>query len=434
MASEFPANAAHMLSRVLGRWGLGRLAHNTVVSTFWQYARIGTQALWLIAIAHCLGPAGYGSFAGLAGLAIAMSGLSGIGSSLLLLKNVSRDHATLSAQWRKAVFTTLITGVALTVIFCAVASPICGYRVPWPTLALIGSSELLCVPIVNIASFSFQAHERLSWTGAFPACMAASRFFAAAGMWAFGSTNTLSLYTGFHFTASVLVVLFAVSVVQFVLHPSRSRYELTRNDIREGLTFSSIWLTSNTLSELDKTLTLKFADSEVAGIYAAAYRLTSVLTQPVVALSSAVQPRLFRQSGHDSRAERGSLVRRIAMSTAGYGILASLALLLLAGVLPVVLGQAFARSADTVYWLVLVPPFYSLRLMGNTILMTMGRQSTRFLVEIGGIALLIALCVLLVPTFGQHGTAIAVSVTEAFLAACVWAILWGTTAVTTTTT
>ena len=45
-----------MLADVLRRFGLGKLAGNTIISTFWQCLRIAGQALWVIMIARALGP------------------------------------------------------------------------------------------------------------------------------------------------------------------------------------------------------------------------------------------------------------------------------------------------------------------------------------------------------------------------------------------
>ena len=45
-----------------------RLAQNTVLATGWQGIRVALQAVWVVLLARAIGPGGYGSFAGMAGL------------------------------------------------------------------------------------------------------------------------------------------------------------------------------------------------------------------------------------------------------------------------------------------------------------------------------------------------------------------------------
>ncbi|MFT4047580.1 MAG: lipopolysaccharide biosynthesis protein [Solimonas sp.] len=412
-----------MLRNLLERFGLGRLAYNTVLGTLWQFTRIGTQALWLVAIAHCLGPGGYGALAGLAGLAVTMSGFSGLGSGPLLLKEVSREPGKLSAQWRKAVVTTVASGLALTVIYGVAACWLNTTMASWSTLVAIGVSELICFPLVNAAAAAFQAHEHLPLATMMPAGMSALRLVAVAVFWASGLPHHLSAYVWFHFGASMLAALFALALVHAILRPGKCRYRIDHPEIREGLGFSLTWFTNNALGEFDKTLTLRLADSHVAGIYAAIYRLANILTAPAIALIGAAQPRLFRQARDHEGNWRSGLAYRLFVFAGGYGIVASLTLPLLSHALPVLLGPDFAQTAQAAGWLMLVPLAYSLRQAGSTILMTSGHQAVRIAIEVCGIALMIGLFAALVPGHGLPGSAIAMTATEVVLASSMWIAL-----------
>ena len=412
-----------MLADVLRRFGLGKLAGNTIISTFWQCLRIAGQALWVIMIARALGAPGYGAFAGIAGLATTLGGFAGLGTGLLLLQNVSRDHAMFGAHWRKATLTTLASGLVLVVFFCLVARPIAGSYATLPVIAAIGLSELVCYPLVYVAGFAFQSHERLGWSGALATLMSGARLLAIVVFWFSAATMDLATYAWFHLGASVVTAMCALGLVRVLLRSPRARFELRASEVREGLSFSAVWFTGNALTELDKTLALRFAGSEIAGVYSAAYRLVSALTLPVASLALAAQPRLFRK-GADPADGNPRLVRHLALVAAAYGSAASIVLLVLAGLLPVLLGHAFESATKAARLLALVPPLFSLRLIGNTVLMTSGRQLVRVAIEILGVLLLIGLASVWMPEYGVEGVAMTVTATEAALAATVWAVLW----------
>jgi O-antigen/teichoic acid export membrane protein len=412
-----------MLANALRRFGFGQLAHNTVLGSIWQFARIGGQALWVVAIARVLGPSGYGTLAGIGGLAATVGGLTGIGTGYLLLQNVSRDNNAFASHWSKAVVTALLSGIVVVTVFTCITHHIVQEAATGRTIAAIGVSEALCYPMVYIASFAFQAHERMGWSGMLTSTMSSLRLLAVAAFWFFSTTHDLKSYIWFHLAASALCMLGALLMVQLILKPNRARFSLRFAELREGVSFSAAWFTGNAVTELDKTLALRLAGSEIAGIYSAAYRMVSVATLPVASLALAAQPRLFRQSINTQR-DKTHLVRNLALLAAGYGVAASAALLLLAGVIPTLLGQAFAPAVREVRLLILLPPLFSLRLIGNAVLMTSSRQLTRILVEIPAILVLIGLATLWIPQYGLTGIAMTVTTTEGLLAAAIWTVVW----------
>ena len=66
----------------LERFRLGGLARGSLSVLGWNVARLGVQLVWMLLLARNLGAQGYGSFSGLSGLAIALSGLVGAGLGL----------------------------------------------------------------------------------------------------------------------------------------------------------------------------------------------------------------------------------------------------------------------------------------------------------------------------------------------------------------
>jgi O-antigen/teichoic acid export membrane protein len=386
--------------------------------SFWQAARLGGQALWVLAIARLLGPGGYGLFIGVAGLATTLGGLTGLGQGLVLLQDASREPALFDERWRKAIGTCLASGIAFAALFALAGPWLFGAALSPGALALIGLSELLLYPVVTTAAFAFSARQRMGMSAALPAVVALGRVLAALACWLAVPSPTLDAYVGFHAAATALCALGAWWWVHARLRPARVPFALGRRDTAEGLGFSLMWMVGNALTSLDKTLVLRLAGAQAAGQYGAAYRLATLLAMPVDALTMAAGPRLFRHGG--GRREPG-LVARLALAALGYALLAAGVLWLAAGLLPWLLGPAFAPAVPAARWMALFVPCYGLRLLGSNVLMASDRKKLRVLIEGLGLLCLLAAAPLLVPGHGALGAVAMIVATEALLAAAAWA-------------
>lgn len=409
-----------MLSRLLQILGLGRMAHNTLLNSAWQGLRILLQGLWIVIAARLLGAYGYGQLAGLTGLATTLGGLVGLGTGYLLLQNVSRNPASLCSNWRRAILWTCTSGMLMASFFVALSHASVDSRVAWPSLVAIGIAELVCMPLIHVASFAFQARERLGWAGALVSVMSLARLLAAALLWWNSGQATISQYLWLHATVSILSAGFALVSVQLLLRPSDHKSSACHGDTIEGLKYAAAWTTNNATTELDKTLVLQLAGAGASGVYAAAYRLASVLTLPVASLVLAAQPRLFRAAMPGAHDQASSLVPRLLLGSVGYGLLAGGLLLLAAPLLPLLLGTEFEEASKLARWLLALPPLYAIRLLGSSLLMTRGRQMTRIMCEACGAVLLAALAFSFVPTGGATAMALIVTATETTVAIMVW--------------
>ncbi len=404
----------------LRRLAAGKLASDTVLVSFWQAARLGGQALWVLVIARLLGPGGYGLFIGVAGLATTLGGLTGLGQGLVLLQDASREPALFDDRWRKAIGTCLASGIVFAALFALAGVPLFGSALPAGALALIGVCELLLYPLVTTAAFAFSARHRMGMAAALPALVSLGRVLAALACWLLLARPTLDAYVRFHVAATLLCAAGAWWWVHARLRPARAAFALNRRDTAEGLGFSLMWMVGNALTSLDKTLVLRLAGAQVAGLYGATYRLATIVTMPVDALAMAAGPRLFR---HGAGQHQPGLIARLLLTALGYSLRAAGALWLAAGLLPWLLGAAFAPAVPAARWMALFVPCYSLRLLGSNVLMASNRKTLRVLIEGLGLACLVVAARLLVPSHGLAGAVAMICITEALLAVATWAVV-----------
>jgi O-antigen/teichoic acid export membrane protein len=410
-----------MLPASLRQYRPGRLAVNTALGTLWQSIRIAGQALWVIVIARQLGPDGYGTFSGVAGLALTLGGFTGLGLGLVMHQTTSREAARFSAYWHNALRLILGSGIVFTAMFAIFAPRLAEWHVSFWPITAIGLAEITCFPVCTLCTFAFAAHERLGWSAGIPVIVTVMRLFAALCLAGF-STQALDTYAWLHLAASAIAASASVAVTVRILRPAPVKARATFSDIREGLGFSALWASGTALTSLDKSLVFIFGGSMIAGLYAAAYRLASVLAQPMDALASAAMPRLFRRGAGDQSHPR--MLTHLALAIAGYASLIGFILWMTAGLLPFVLGEAFESAVPATRWLTLFLPCYGLRILGTSVLMASGRKLQRVLVETSGLVVLFLLTMWWVPMHGLQGAVQAVIIAEAIVASAAWGTIY----------
>jgi len=398
------------------------LALDTTRVACWQTVRIGGQALWVILLARLLGPHGYGAFAGASGLATALGGLTGLGMGLVMLQDVSRDPTLFGDRWHKALTTSLVSGALLTPLYVICGFFMLRHTVPLNALVAIGLSELLLFPVMSVCAFAFSSRHRMGTAAALPAVMASFRMLALLAFWIAPLSRSLPLYAWYHAGATLACAAAAWLWVTLALRPAAGIHRPNRRDLCEGLGFSMVWMVGNALSSLDKTLVLRIAGAETAGLYTAGYRFATVFALPVEALTMAAGPRLFRHGG--GMEKQPHLVPRLFLSTLFCTLAAGGALWGMSGVLPWLLGPAFTPAVPAVRGMAAFVPCYGLRLLGSNVLMAADGKRLRAIIEGLGLALLITLAFDWLPAYGLSGAIAMICTTEACLATITWLVVW----------
>lgn len=401
----------------LSRLPRGALARSTVQVLAWNLARLFTQLLWIILMTRSLGAEGYGMFSGASGLALALSGLAGVGLGLRMYQDAARTPEIFGLRWAQARKALWWSCIALALLFTCFG--LVGFVQLSPRLiATIAISELVFAPMVTQVAFAYAAHGQMARAAAAPVLLSCGRV-AAAAVFALTSQPDVVTYGLLHLLgtggSSCLVWYGCYRRLSF----GRHRSSITWSDLRIGLGFSSIWASGLALGSLDKAAALHYGGAEIAGHYTAAHRFVSIATQPIEALVMTAMPRLFR-AGNEQTISSHLLVALFA-ATAGYGCFAAVIVWLAAPLLPWVLGETFAATAPVLHVLALYIPIYGLRTLGSNVLLGFDKKHWRFNCEISGLMLNIVLIGTITPRYGSVGAAISLIASETVLLAMILA-------------
>jgi O-antigen/teichoic acid export membrane protein len=388
---------------------LGWLATNTLRVTFWHSLRVLCQLAWVLLLARALGVAGYGTYSGIAGLAIALSGLVGFGLGLRLYQDVARAPELFALRWHEASRGWLLSIVPVAFLFVAVGKamfPLQG----WISLVLIGMAELAFSPWIAQVAFAYAAYSRVSTAAAVPVVGSASRVCAVACFLSLAPRQDLNTYALFHACALGLATLILVWTCKRCFRPSRPQTGLEWGSIRSGLGLSTVWLSAMAWNNLDKTFALRWGGDHIAGNFTAAQRFTGLATLPMEALVASALPRMFRRgAGSD---EHPGMMPALLCAAIAYGAVSAAAVYLLSDAIPWLLGPDFAEASLAVRWLALCVPASCLKALLAHWLLAHGDVRWRIAMECVGLGLMMSGMLLLLPEHHILGAVYALTTAE----------------------
>ncbi len=402
-AAENPSGG--LLYRFAGRWfRRNSLGRNTV----WMFLGHGTgiliKATYFILIARFLGARNYGAFAGVVALVAVLAPFATLGSGNLLVKNVSRDHSLFRQYWGNCLFMTVVSGSMLLLLVLAISRLLLPGGIPLLLVVLVAASDLFLARAVDVCMQAFQAFEMVARMARVNVIGGSCRLIGAVGIGLFAHHPTALNWGVVYLCSSACGAAFGVTWVSRVLgRPDVALWRI-RTELAEGCYWAVGLSAQSIYNDIDKTMLTRLSTLDAVGIYAAAYRLIDAAFIPLRSLLYAAFARFFK---HGSSGIIGSTryARRLMLRSGSYGLLATLALIVFAPVVPRFLGREYATAVEAVRWLAPIVFFRSLHYFFADSLSGAGYQGLRTVIQVCVAVLNVVLNVWLVPTYSWRGAA-----------------------------
>ncbi len=148
----------------------------------------------------------------------------------------------------------------------------------------------------------------------------------------------------------------------------------------------------------------RLATLDATGIYGAAYRLIDVSFVPVSALLYSAYPNFFR-AGADGISASLRYAKPLILRAVGYASVVAIAVLLGAGLVPIVLGSEYARAVEALRWLAVLPILKAMHYFLADTLTGAGYQAVRTCIQAGVGAFNILINLWLIPAYSWRGAA-----------------------------
>jgi O-antigen/teichoic acid export membrane protein len=394
------------------------LAWNTVHMLAGQSAKLVIQAMYFVLMARNLGPRQYGAFVAVTAAAAIVTPFVGNGTGNLMVKNVARDRSVFSEYWGNALLMSGVSGAVFTLGVVAACLALLPKSIPLVVVILVVVSDVIFNGLSDVTNWAFRSVEMLGWAAYLNVFASFTRLCGIAVI-VLMHRPTLMAWSVAYLVTSTLCTLVAIGCVLWRL--GRPRLALYRiwDELRQGFYFSSGVAAETVYNDIDKTMLARLGSLGATGIYAAAYRLIDVAFIPVWSLLAAAYPGFFR-SGRHGIASSLAYAKRLLPRALGYSAAAAVGLLVVAPLIPRVLGTEYARTTEAVRWLALLPLLKTCHYFAADSLAGADHQGLRMLMQVLVALFNVGLNLWIIPAYSWRGAAWSSLASDALLAVSLW--------------
>jgi O-antigen/teichoic acid export membrane protein len=400
--------------------GLGRGALRR--GTMWMTAALGgrvvLQALMFLLVAGALGANEFGRFAAALALAMVVAPFASMGTGNVLVMRGAREPTLLGHYWRVSLLTLATTAPVLTCLVLAVGLSLLP-GVPATVFLGVCVAELGLNRVVDLSAQAFQAADRMAHMATLVFGAAAVRTSAAALLVLTTTSPTAVDWAAWYVSAGIVSAAAGLAAVRSILRPRGGASGTTRRDLREGAYFALGLSASGVFTDADKALVARLDSFDAAGTYTAGYRVVSFSFVPVLALLQTTYAAFFR-AGVDGVRSSWRYARSLHRRAVGYSLAAGVGLVIVAPLLPEILGSDYEPAVNTIRILAPLPLLQTLAYLAGDALMGAGHQKTRALLHWAAAAVSVVCAIALIPAWGATGAAVATLVASVFLVGSHW--------------
>ena len=391
-----------------------RISRNATWVFLGQGANFMLQAGYFVLLARLLGVKEYGVFAGAFAVVNLVTPYSALGAGMLFMRYVTADRTKAAIYWGNSLVTTTAASalIAGALFFVGPALTKTHNHLIFVVLVV---ANCLFSQIANLGSLVFQTFEKMRWTATLSLISSLARFLILIAM-----RFTWHHATALQWSVGVLIASgcaagLSVAWVRAEIGPAAFERDLILRRVREGLGFSFAGTTQAAYNDVDKVMLSHYGLNRENGFYTLAYRVIDVATTPIVALDSAILPRFFRL-GEVAMPK----VVRLALKSAGASLLLgagiAVSVLLLAPLIPHLVGRDFSGVLIALRWLCWIPLLRGIHRAMGSALTGSGRQHLRTTAQLIVAAANLLLNLWLIPVYGWIGAAWSSVASDGFLA------------------
>lgn len=377
------------------------------------------QATMFLIVARVLGVTEYGAYSAVAALAMTLGGFSGLGASMIMLRETARDRNTFKENWGRALAAWFVTAPVLFITYLLLSWGVLPCQILRMVVICIGLAEVVFAPLTQSAIQAYQGHERIGRAARILLAPVLTRLAAACLLLATHqllSLGNLLTWAIAYLMATGVSTGYVLWLLNYDLGVGwRFRFNGLFSALREGWAFAIGGVALKVYADIDKIMLARLSTLASAGSYSAAYRVVDVASVPMMSFFAAVLPRFFRAGGGGVR-ETMVYALRVCPFPLAYAMGVGMAISILAPFLPILLGSQFAPAVGPVRWLAWLPLLSTPRLSLQTAFGASGRQGMSVITLGIGAVINLGLNLWMIPTWGWLGAALATYCSELVMA------------------
>jgi O-antigen/teichoic acid export membrane protein len=385
-----------------------------------QGLQLCAQFAYFLVVAHVLGPTGYGTFVACTALVLTVAPFGPWGTGQVMVKYAARNPDALPIYFGNAILVTIISGLLLTLLLLLVRPLLLPSSVTAAMVVAVGFADLICAQLTAVCSLAFLALNQARGSAQVMVVAAGLRLIAALVLLTFPATPLRWAYL--YVAAAGFATTYGMVAAGRRCAGPRFQLNLLVPSVREGFHFATSLSAQTIYDNIDKTMLARLSTVEAAAIYAVAYRFIEAAMLPIRALAMATYPEFFRQGKHGVTATY-RFARRILRRSVVFGIAISIALFIASGLVPLVMGSAYAESSAALRWLCVLPLIKSVHSFLTDTLTGANYQWQRSSTQIAVAVFNILINLWLIRAFSWRGAAWSSLLTDSLLMGSLYLII-----------
>ncbi|MGJ7037387.1 O-antigen/teichoic acid export membrane protein [Shinella sp. BE166] len=396
------------------------LARNTIVYTFNFGMQLVIQFGYFMLLSRYLGPSDYGVFVTLAAINGIGVLLIGLGSDHVMIQRVAVDPGNFPRYLGHSVAMSALTMPVVAIFAIAVSHYLVSAHIALSSLLAFVAAHLVFGRLVAVCASAFMAFDRAKLQMLVNVGMAVLRALFLVAAVVLQKDLTLDHWAWWYLAASALGALISVVLVAVVCGmPSPA---VIRGDISLGLQYCLEFVAIGSVADVDKPAVAQTLGPDIAGQYAAGFKIVDAASAPIRALLYATYTRHFRNASA-STAESVRFGLKLVPFSLLISVPIAIFLYFVADYIPYLIGHDFDGTPEIIQLLALYPLLMGLSGIGADILRAVGKQKLR-------ITLLIITALVMVPAIwagavlgGLLGAGLARLIVQISLVGATWLFL-----------
>lgn len=413
----------HKIRSALNEILKSTFARNVLTLLSSSILRIVFQAGYFVILARTFGPEQYGSYIGTIAIISLFIPFASLGSNWILIQKVSRDQSLFANCFGTSILKNLVFGSIFISILLLLFS-----LSPIPNISIysvffLALANLIFMTLSDLCRDSFIGVGLLKHTARIILLLSVNRFLAALVLVSLFKTPTLLVWSMLYCAATSFTTIISFILVVKLIGSPKFNISRISQELSRGLAFSIGASAENIYNDLDKSMLVKLSTPQSAGIYGAAFQIFSVSLTPLQAVMLAAYRKFF-QKGESGIKGSLELCGKLLPVSLGYSLLAMVGILLLAPLLPKILGQEYTDSALALMWfspLIFIRATHSL---AADVLTGADYQRARSVSQVLVAVINAVLNFWLIPLYQWQGAILATIISELLLMIFLWSCVY----------
>ncbi len=338
---------------------------------------------------------------------------------ILMLDNA--NGVVFAEVWARTLSVAL-AGSVLTSVVLTLAQPLLLPELDWRAFFAIILAQTALFGVIDLAVIAAQAHRSMITAALIRVVSGAARLLSVLAYGWAGTTTAAGWAPWAVLGWGVAAVGALVVVSRAFSAPFRLR-RLDFDEVRRGAPFVFAASTTSVLDAADRPMLVRFGFSDDAGRYAAAFRVAALASIPFQAVVRSTDAD-FYEDGALGIERAVARAKRFTLVAVTYGVFAFAVLVIIAPLVPALLGADYEGAQNIVRALAALPLLRGAQIFFANSLTGSGLQRLRNRALLIATLVNIGLNVILIPRLGWSGAVAATLLAEALLAAllCIYAL------------